>query len=102
MKANLKKTPLAEDLSLSDLAKITEGMSGADLTEICQQAAKVAIRQSIMADIQRKEKEKSGHIVDDVDPVPCVTIEHFNEALRNARKSNAKQDLYKYDEFRKK
>jgi len=77
-------------------------MSGADLTEICQQAAKAAIRQSIMADIQRKEKEKLGNIVDDKDPVPNITIDHFNEALRNSRKSNAKQDLYKYDEFRKK
>lgn len=45
-------------------------MSGADLTEVCQQACKVAIRQCIMADIQRKEKEKNGFIVDDVDPVP--------------------------------
>jgi len=102
LKANLKKAPLAPDVSLSTLANITEGMSGADLTEICQQAAKAAIRQSIMSDIQRKEKEKLGNIIDDRDPVPYITIDHFNEALRNSRKSNAKQDLYKYDEFRKK
>jgi len=55
-----------------------------------------------MADIQRKEKEKAGHIVDDSDPVPFITREHFEEALRHSRKSTAKQDMFKYDEFRKK
>lgn len=83
------------DVNLHDIAKITEGMSGADLTEICQSAAKVAIRQCIMADIQRKEKEKLGHIVDDTDPVPYITVDHFNEALRGARKSTSKQDMFR-------
>lgn len=57
-------------MNLHDIAKICEGMSGADLTEVCQQACKVAIRQCIMADIQKKEKEKMNIIVDDTDPVP--------------------------------
>jgi len=70
LKANLKKSPLSPEVNLHDIAKVCEGMSGADLTEVCQQACKVAIRQCIMADIQRKEKEKNGFIVDDVDPVP--------------------------------
>lgn len=70
LKSNLRKAPVSPDVNLHDIAKITEGMSGADLTEICQAAAKCAIRQCIMADIQRKEKEKLGHIIDDVDPVP--------------------------------
>lgn len=80
-------------MNLHDIAKITEGLSGADLTEICQQAAKVAIRQCILADIERKEKEKLGHIVDDTDPVPYITLDHFNEALKHARKSIDKASL---------
>jgi transitional endoplasmic reticulum ATPase len=35
LKANLKKSPLAQDVDLNFLAKITEGFSGADLTEVC-------------------------------------------------------------------
>jgi transitional endoplasmic reticulum ATPase len=44
LKANLRKTPISKDVDLSFLAQITEGFSGADLTEICQKAAKSAVR----------------------------------------------------------
>ena len=36
---------------------MTHGFSGADLTEICQRACKLAIRESIEADI-RQEKQR--------------------------------------------
>jgi len=94
-KSNLKKSPLSPELNLHDLAKITENMTGADITEICQQAAKCAIRQCIMADIQKKEKEKIGMVVDDTDPVPYISIDHFNEALKHSRKSTTKFDMHK-------
>ena len=44
LKANLRKTPLAKDVDLNFIANITDGFSGADLTEICQKAAKSAVR----------------------------------------------------------
>jgi transitional endoplasmic reticulum ATPase len=44
MKANLRKTPIARDVDLNFIANITDGFSGADLTEICQKAAKSAVR----------------------------------------------------------
>ena len=45
--------PLAppQDVDLDYMAKMTHGFSGADLTEICQRACKLAIRQAIEADI---------------------------------------------------
>lgn len=39
------------------LAKMTHGFSGADLTEICQRACKLAIRENIEREI-RMEKER--------------------------------------------
>merc|ERR1712154_432387 len=47
LKANLRKTPVSKKVDLSYLAKITKGFSGADLTEICQRACKLAIRENI-------------------------------------------------------
>ena len=47
LKANLKNSPIAKDVSLEFLADKTHGFSGADLTEICQRACKLAIRESI-------------------------------------------------------
>lgn len=58
LKANLRKSPIAKDVDLSYIAKITQGFSGADLTEICQRACKLAIRESIEAEI-RREKERA-------------------------------------------
>lgn len=39
---------------------MTHGYSGADLTEICQRACKLAIRQSIEAEI-RRERERANN-----------------------------------------
>jgi len=54
LKANLRKTPLAKNVDLNFIAKITEGFSGADLTEISQRAAKAAVRDSIEAEAKMK------------------------------------------------
>merc|ERR1719216_730039 len=60
LKSNLRKSPVADNVDLPYLAKMTRGFSGADLTEICQRACKLAIRESIDADIKReKEKQKA-------------------------------------------
>lgn len=42
-KAVLRKTPTAKNVSFEFLASLTEGFSGADLTEMCQRATKAAI-----------------------------------------------------------
>lgn len=85
--ATLRKSPLAPGVDLNFLAKSTAGFSGADLTEICQRAAKLAIRASIESDMrrdrERKDKaEAAGEDVDvdlmdeenDEDDVPAITV----------------------------
>lgn len=58
-RANLRKSPVADDVDLVYIAKVTHGFSGADLTEICQRACKLAIRQSIESEI-RRERERAN------------------------------------------
>jgi transitional endoplasmic reticulum ATPase len=41
LKAVLRKSPVAPDVDLNHLAKVTKGFSGADLTEICQRVCQV-------------------------------------------------------------
>lgn len=43
-KSVLRKSPVAPGVELEALVKNTKGFSGADITEICQRAAKAAIR----------------------------------------------------------
>lgn len=57
-KANLRKSPVAKDVDMVYIAKVTHGFSGADLTEICQRACKLAIRQCIESEI-RRERERA-------------------------------------------
>ncbi len=49
----LRKSPIAKDISLEDMAHATAKFSGADLTEICQRACKYAIRESIEYTVRR-------------------------------------------------
>merc|ERR1719277_2678870 len=103
LKANLRKTPVAKEVDLQYLAKVTKGFSGADLTEICQRACKLAIRENIDAEI-RKEKErqaKGGQAMDDDDDDDHAEVgkRHFEEAMRFARRSVSDQDIKKYEMF---
>merc|ERR1711887_351269 len=102
LKACLRKSPVSKEVDLSYLSKILHGFSGADLTEICQRACKLAIRESIAIDIQRERerdaKPDSGMEVDD-DPVPEITKGHFEEAMKFARRSVTDNDIRKYEMF---
>merc|ERR1712037_108079 len=60
LKSCLRKSPLSPEVDLQHLAKHTPGYSGADLTEICQRSAKMAIRESIEREIEfEREREAS-------------------------------------------
>ena len=78
LKANLRKSPVAADVDQQYLAKMTRGFSGADLTEICQRACKLAIRESIDADIRReKEKQKAVSLVTIMFELDIMAIDEF-------------------------
>lgn len=106
-KANLRKSPIADDLKLEKLADVTEGFSGADITEICQRAAKNAIRDSITAQIERQKRVESGELTQEEadalpDPVPSITRAHFEASMAKARRSVGPEIVEQYDQFTKK
>jgi len=101
-KSTLRKSPISKEVDLEFLAKKTPGYSGADLTEICQRACKLAIRESIEKDIEntkariaRGEMETGEY----VNPVPEITRLHFEEAMKFARRSVSDNDIRKYEMF---
>ena len=101
LKSCLRKAPISEAIDLEYLAKSTPGFSGADLTEICQRACKLAIRECIEFEI-RKEKENEGSSLmddDDYDPVKEISKDHFEEAMRFARRSVSDSDIRRYERF---
>ena len=56
LRAVLRKSPVSKDVDLDYLARHTDKFTGADLTKICQRAAKFAIHESIQKDIERGER----------------------------------------------
>ncbi|CEP11185.1 hypothetical protein [Parasitella parasitica] len=106
--AQLRKSPIAKDVDLSVLAKATQGFSGADIGEICQRAAKLAIREDIEKDIAkekaRKAREEAGEDVgmdedEESEPLAEITRAHFEEAMRFARRSVSDGDIRRYEVF---
>lgn len=105
LKANLRKSPVAKDVDLEYMAQITEGFSGADLSELCQRGAKAAVRESIEAEARKRAAmalNPGAELKIGGDPVPEMTRKHFEEALRYARRSVTTVDLEKYEQFRRK
>jgi transitional endoplasmic reticulum ATPase len=104
LKAQLRKTPVADDVNLTYIASKTHGFSGADLGFITQRAVKIAIKESINLDIQRtKDREAAGEDVDmeddAEDPVPELTKRHFEEAMQMARRSVTDVEIRRYEAF---
>lgn len=107
LRATLRKSPVAKDVDLSYLASQTDKFTGADLTEICQSACKLAIREEIERDIERQRiKAESGEMEDDDDDeeedddlMPEILSTHFEAAVRQARRSVSDRDLAQYASF---
>jgi transitional endoplasmic reticulum ATPase len=104
IKAQLRKTPVSSDVDLPFIASKTHGFSGADLGFITQRAVKIAIKESINLDIERtKAREAAGDDMDvdddSEDPVPELTRRHFEEAMRDARRSVTDVEIRRYEAF---
>merc|ERR1712084_32092 len=96
LEATLKKSPIAPNVPLSFIAELTDGFSGADLAELCQRAAKAAIRDAIAADELKTDDDMA------IEATSEIGRKHFEEAMAGARRSVAITDLAKYDQFRQK
>jgi len=96
LESTLKKSPIAPNVPLSFIAELTDGFSGADLAELCQRAAKAAIRDAIAAD-----ELNTGDGME-VETTNEIGRKHFEEAMGGARRSVAITDLAKYDQFKQK
>ena len=104
LKAQLRKTPVADDVNIEYIASKTHGFSGADLGFITQRAVKLAIKESISLDIERRKNlEAEGGDVDmedeGEDPVPRLTKAHFEEAMASARRSVTDVEIRRYEAF---
>merc|ERR1719267_220142 len=86
LKSVLRKSPVAADVDLEFMARTVHGFSGADLTEICQRAAKLAIRESIEKEIElEKERAATGEANPNATDTDIRKYEMFSQTLQQSR-----------------
>merc|ERR1712130_60967 len=87
LRSILRKSPVSKEVDLAYLASQTDKFTGADLTEICQTARKIAIREEIERDIERQRmQEEAGDDMEeddeeDDDLMPEILPRHFENAV---------------------
>lgn len=106
-KAQLRKAPVDPDIDIEVLARSTHGFSGADISEICTTASKLAIREAILAAEERAQKIEAGELDEEsgdssVGEHMLITKRHFNFAMSRARRSVSEKDLTLFEEFAEK
>jgi transitional endoplasmic reticulum ATPase len=110
-RAALRRSPVDDDVDIEAMAKVCEGFSGADITEICQRAARNAVRECIQIEASRSPalngmstspKSLISRMPQstDEDPVPRIRRDHFEEAMQRARRSVSESEVERYEEFK--
>jgi len=84
------RKPLAEDVSLEDLAEKTDGYTGADIAAVCNEAVMLAIREYVE---KGKEMDRETLKKD-----LKLRKKHFEEALKKL-KPMSKRDVSRYTEI---
>ncbi len=85
-KVHTRGMKLADDVDLKELARKTEGYTGADIAAVCREAGMAAIREAI--------KEGKEHI-------DAVSMKHFEEALKKVKPSLTPDQIQEYRELAK-
>ncbi|MBO8181983.1 MAG: CDC48 family AAA ATPase [Archaeoglobus sp.] len=88
-KIHTRGMPLAEDMKIEELAKRTEGYSGADIEALCREAGMLAIRDTIS---KLKDKDDLKSVAGKIK----VTKDHFERAMQKVKPSLTKEDLDRY------
>ncbi len=89
---HLRGKPLADDVSIDELAEKTEGYTGADIEAVCREAGMLAIREAIKPGMTKEEAREVAKKLK-------ITKEHFEKALEKVKPSMTKEDIEAYEKM---
>ncbi|ASA77919.1 CDC48 family AAA ATPase [Thermococcus sp. 5-4] len=90
-KVHTRNVPLAEDVKLEELAKKTEGYTGADIEAVVREAAMLAMRRGLQEGIIRP-----GMKADEIRQKVKVTMKDFEEAMKKIGPSVSEETMEYY------
>jgi katanin p60 ATPase-containing subunit A1 len=101
---NLKDVEVDKNVNFDELVKITEGYSGADIANVCREAALMNMRRKIM-NVNKDGNFDIMKMIEDVkfqkDIDAPITEKDLIVAVKNISKSVSKNDLKRYEEWTK-
>lgn len=95
LKINLKGMPLSDDVNLDTLADNMQGYSGADITNVCRDAAMMAMRRAIRGKSTDEIRALSKDNPDSLNQP--TTMDDINESLSRINKSVSAADISKFE-----
>ncbi|RDD52239.1 AAA family ATPase [Nanoarchaeota archaeon NZ13-N] len=100
LKIHTRNVPLSKDVNLEEIARVTEGYSGADLELLVKEAAIFALRES-MEEVKGKYKElPEKDMIKKLEEMNIeVKMKHFNKALEKVKPSITKEMIQFYQAF---
>lgn len=108
--AKMRKLNVAQDVNFDALARATEGFSGADIAEICNQASRYALKNSLNEHVRfQKARDEAIEAGQDIDSLPeedpdmyMIHRQDFEYAMSNSRRSVSQHDIDRYRMFAEK
>ena len=96
---NLRKINLSSDIDYPKLIKTTDGYSGADISNVCREAALMPMRRELLRNSHRNIEE----LVNDPkfrQDIECpIGMSDLMKAIENTSKSVSQKDLVVYDKW---
>ncbi|MBR9683496.1 CDC48 family AAA ATPase [Candidatus Woesearchaeota archaeon] len=91
LKIHTRGMPLGKNINLNEIARITHGFVGADLSALCKEAAMIVLRR-VLPDLEMDNKE-TGAIPKEVLEKLMLTQKDFQESLKIVRPSAMREVL---------
>jgi len=95
---NLKGIKIDENIDWDTLVKKSDGYSGADISNVCREAALMPMRKMLQEGGGFMKFKEIESLKNDITDVP-IGMEHLVEALKNVSKSVSNNDLLVYTKW---
>ncbi len=98
LKIHTKNVPLDEDVDLEEIAKKTEGYSGADLEALVKEAAMIALREAYQK--AKESGDSESEVMKTLEQMDVkVRRDHFEKAMEKVRPSVTDEMIEFYKQF---
>ena len=98
---NLKKIEVDKNINYDKLVKLTDGYSGADISNVCREASFIPMRRELLANKGRKIEDLVNDQEFRAKIRAAISMPDFEKAIGNISKSVSAKDLEVYDKWTK-